>query len=61
MAKTRATHKSNKTGNPVIVEKYEGGILVVKTMSGKVLGSYERTEMQKFYKKYTSTRAVNKG
>lgn len=56
-----ATHKSKKTGNKVIVERYEGGILVVTSMKGKVLGSFQRTEMNKFYLKYTSLRATNKG
>lgn len=58
---TRATHKSNKTGKNVIVERFEGGILVVSSMKGKVLGSYKRTDMKKFYTKYVSLRATNKG
>lgn len=57
MTRKKATHKSNKTGNEVFVEKYEGGTLVVTSKKGKVLGSYERTEMKAFYEKYTSLRA----
>lgn len=60
MTRQKATHKSNKTGNEVFVEKYEGGTLVVKSKTGKVLGSYERTEMKAFYEKYTSLRATNR-
>lgn len=56
-ANARATHKSIKTGNFVVVESYEGGILVVKNMKGKVLGSYNRIDMKSFYAKYVSTRA----
>ena len=56
-ANARATHKSIKTGKFVVVESYEGGILVVTSMVGKVLGSYQKTEMKKFYAKYVSTRA----
>lgn len=59
MTKTKATHKSIKTGNKVFVEKYEGGTLVVTSNKGKVLGSYERTEMKQFYSKYVSIRATN--
>jgi len=55
----KATHKSIKTGKEVFVEKFEGGTLVVKNKTGKVLGSYERTEMKAFYAKYVSVRAVN--
>jgi hypothetical protein len=61
MAKNdRSTHKSIKTGKPVIVEKYEGGTLVVTSMTGKVLGSYAITEKKAFYEKYVSTRAKKK-
>lgn len=57
---TKPTHKSRKTGKPVVVERFEGGILVVKNTKGKVLGSYKRTEMKKFNGRYESLRA-NKG
>ena len=50
----KPTHIRKKTGNKVYVERYEGGIIVVKSMRGKVIGSYERDQMSLFYKRYES-------
>lgn len=48
---TAATHIRLKTGEKVGVTR-EYDILIVKNLRGKVLGSYERTEMATFYKRY---------
>ena len=48
-----ATHIRNKTGKDVIVER-QYGTLIVRNLSGKFIGSYERGDMAKFYKRYTS-------
>lgn len=58
MAKSKATHKSKKTGNKVFVERFEGNIIVVKSVKGKVLGSYNKSQMAKFNEKYESLRTV---
>lgn len=46
-----ATHKRLKTGEQVIVSR-EYDIVIVRNLRGKVLGSYERTKMATFYKRY---------
>lgn len=48
---TNATHKRLKTGEQVIVTR-EYDIIVVRSLRGKVLGSYERTQMATFHKRY---------
>lgn len=48
---TGATHIRNKTGEKVIVTR-EYNIIIVRSLRGKVLGSYEPTEMGTFHKRY---------
>jgi len=48
------THLRLKTGKKVTVARHEGGILVVKNMRGRVIGSYGPEDMGKFYKRYKS-------
>jgi len=51
----KATHIRKKNNVKVIVERYEGNILVVKNMKGKVLGSYgpdQMHPMKKFFERY---------
>lgn len=50
----KATHIRLKNKAKVYVERFEGGVLVVRNMKGKVLGSYERKDMAKFSKRYRS-------
>lgn len=47
-----ATHQRLKTGEQVVVTR-EYDILIVRNLRGKVIGSYERTEMATFHKRYT--------
>lgn len=54
MAKAKPTHIRNKTGEEVFVERHQGGVMVVRNKHGKVLGSYELSEMPKFVKRYKS-------
>ena len=54
MAKAKPTHIRNKTGEEVFVERHQGGVMVVKNLHGKVLGSYEIADMPKFVKRYKS-------
>lgn len=54
MATSKPTHLRLKTGEKVFVERFQGNIVVVKNMSGRVLGSYEPTDMPKFAKRYKS-------
>ena len=54
MGKNNATHIRLKTKKKVIVERYEGNILVVKSLKGKVIASYTRESMQLFNKRYKS-------
>jgi len=49
---TQATHTRIKTKTKVIVERFEGNVLVVKNLKGKILGSYDRTSMDKFNDRY---------
>lgn len=51
---SKATHIRLKNKVKVQVERYEGGTIVVRNMKGKVLGSYERTQMNKFHERYKS-------
>lgn len=51
---SKATHIRLKNKVKVRVERYEGGTLVVRNMRGKVLGSYESTDMKKFQERYKS-------
>lgn len=53
----QATHIRLKNKVKVYVERFEGGTLVVRNMRGKVLGTYEKTEMNKFQQRYESLRA----
>lgn len=48
----KETHISKKTGNKVIVERYENNVLIVKNRKGKFLRKYERKDMSVFNKKY---------
>jgi len=51
----KATHIRKKNKAKVFVERYEGNVLVVKNMRGKVLGSYgpmQEHEMKKFFERY---------
>ena len=51
----KATHIRKKNNVKVFVERYEGNVLVVKNMRGKVLGSYgpmQDNPMKKFYERY---------
>ena len=50
----KPTHVRLKTGKKVYVERHEGGVIVVKGKNGQIHGSYMRTEMTKFYKRYKS-------
>jgi len=54
------THVRIKTETKVNVERYEGGVLVVRNLKGKILGSYEREQMKKFHERYRSL-AVARG
>jgi len=49
---TKPTHIRIKTQTKVMVERFEGNVLVVKNMQGKILGSYDRTAMDKFNDRY---------
>jgi len=55
----KPTHKRLKNGVKVVVERYEGNILVVRNKRGKVLGSYgpEPERLALFRKRYLSLRA----
>lgn len=53
----KATHIRIKTKTKVVVERFEGNVLVVKNMKGKILGSYDRGTMSKFTERYKSMRA----
>ena len=50
----QATHIRLKNNVKVNVERFEGNILVVRNMKGKVIGSYEPTTMKNFYNRYMS-------
>lgn len=50
----KATHERLKNNVKVNVERHEGGILVVRNMRGKFIGSYERKDMKKFHERYKS-------
>lgn len=50
----KATHIRKKTKTKVVVERFEGGVLVVKSMAGKILGSYDHKSMAKFNDRYTT-------
>ncbi len=50
----KPTHMRRRTKTKVTVERFEGGIIVVKNMKGKVLSSYDRESMAKFYSRYKS-------
>ena len=54
------THIRVKTGEKVIVTREGNNTVVVRTTKGEVLGSYDRPDMPKFYKRYTSL-VANKG
>lgn len=54
---TAATHKRVKTGEKVIVTR-EYDILIVRNMRGKVLGSYDGTQVATFHKRYKKLEAV---
>jgi len=52
-----ATHIRRKNKVKVAVERFEGNVLVVRNLKGKVLGSYgpdQEFEMKKFYQRYES-------
>jgi len=49
-----ATHKDRETGDKVKVDRFSSGTLVVYSMKGEVLDSFEMAEKAKFYKKYDS-------
>jgi len=53
----KATHIRIKTKTKVVVDRFEGGVLVVKNLKGKILGSYEQKDMPTFTKRYKSLRA----
>jgi len=51
----KATHIRKKNNVKVAVERFEGNILVVRNLRGKVLGSYgkdQQFEMKKFFERY---------
>jgi len=53
---SRPSHTRNKTGNKVRVERVGDPpniLFVVYSMNGKAIGSYEKTDMAKFRKRYT--------
>ncbi len=50
----KATHLRLKNKKKVNVERHEGGVLVVRNLHGKVIGTYERKYMGKFNKRYRS-------
>lgn len=50
----KPTHVRLKTGEKVYIERHQGNVIVVKSMKGKVFGSYEQKDMGKFQKRYKS-------
>lgn len=58
--KAQTTHIRIKDKLEVIVERFEGGIFVVRNLKGKALASYQKSEMAIFNKRYKSIRA-NRG
>ena len=60
----KASHIRKKTGEKVYVERLgnpPNAQLVVYTMRGTVVGSYNHTDMQKFVKRYTPISKMIKG
>lgn len=57
---TRATHENRNSGKKVIVERYEGNIVVVKNLKGKALKTYNKKDMKSFNERYMSL-SVTKG
>lgn len=49
----KPTHIRIKTGERVFVERHHT-VIVVKSMNGKILGSYDQKDMAKFQKRYKS-------
>jgi len=50
----KATHIRLKNKVKVHVERFEGGILVVRNMRGKFIGTYEKNQTGLFQKRYRS-------
>ena len=55
---TKASHEDRNSGKKVIVERFEGNILVVRNLKGKALKTYNREDMKNFNSKYKTLRVI---
>ena len=61
--KSRATHITVKGNKKRVVQRERdetGTVFIVRNMTGKVMGTYNKKDMNKFNKKYVSLSLQNK-
>lgn len=60
----KATHIRNKNNQEVVVERFEGNVLVVKTKKGTVIGAYgngQQFTIRQFHQRYKPIKGQKRG